>query len=295
MFLLTENYLYCLVEPPVISDQSLNFKVKAKIHLKWVLCDFIIKEYSKVNKYYIEFIRNDKKIICDAVDQLNFEKWRNALRSHVIQLNINKRYCIKDVVSKQQYSKIYRAEQVSTDNLYFVEKVRKGKLLDNKVFESIKNQIKILKALYGYPGVQQLFEIYESLNTVYLIYQPYTGVHVFNNAIKYDSQIFVKVLKNILSIIKLLESKNIIHGHLRPENIFFKESNINHESMEIILTDFSYCRNLKSYANSKASSIGLYSKTIGLTNNQQVNVDIIDLGRIATNYPYFVQFNRIIK
>lgn len=296
LFLLTDKYLFCLYSEPVYVGQSVDIIIKAKIHLRWAIGCFYIRECNGDLKYCIEFIKNNKKVVFEAIDNEKYEKWVRVLRKHTIQQNFHDRYKASSLIATQRYGLLFKSVELSTNDIYFVEKIEKDKFEDDEIAESIIYKIKTLKKLRGYPGVIQLHEMYESKKSVYIVYESYFGGPVFNFALKYDMKTFVKILRDIFGVLKLLESYGITHGYLRPKNIYFKYSNSRDERNEIIINDFSYLTITKGSPTIAVKSDKSITKVMGRSEQaKNSNLDLTDLAFIAINYLYYRQFNRPIE
>ena len=294
-FILIDNQLYIVAEEPQIEYNIIRFTTKAIMDLDSVMCSFKVKEYPKNNKYYIEFSKNNKRAICDALNEYSYFKWKEVLRPRVIQYNFQSFYNRETLLSMKKDCKMYKITDNKNNDIYFADKIDKERLSDNSRIYDLKEQIKILQTLSGQEGVLQLYEIYETRNSVYLIYKPYLGGPVFNHNLKYSFKCFIKILRSILSILRLLEIKGISHGYLRPKNIYFKHSNIPVEENEIIITDFSYSKVIPNNSRKSLDIERRKSRIIGEHMEESpINTDIIDLGLMALNYLHYAHFNIVL-
>lgn len=296
IFLLTNKYLYCLYDEPAHCSETVEIMTKVRIHLHWVICYFTIDECNGNSKYCIEFVKNNHKIVFEVKDREKYDKWQDVLKNQVVQPYLYKKYKISNLIATQRYGRLYKSVEISSKNVFFVEKINKDNFLDDDKANNIICKIKALKKLRGCPGIIQLHEIYGSQKSVYLVYEPYFGGPVFNFTLKYDMPIFFKILKNIFGILKSLDNYRITNGYLRPKNIYFKHSHQNNESDDIIITDFSYLTIKKRPIRTKMDSIRSIPKIIGKNNhNTESNIDLKDLGFIIINYLYYRQFNKPIE
>lgn len=292
-FILTDNYLFYLAKEPVIEDQMINFTIKARIELKWVVCKFEVKEYPSANKYYIELTKNGRRIIFDAVTEGSYQKWIEVLKPRVIQLNFRSIYRIDNLIATKDNSQLFKVIENSTNNIYFADKIKKHDLQDESAVNKLIEQITILQDIRSFEGVVQLHEIYETNNSLYLIYNPYFGGPVFNHTFVYSPSLIIKILKSILEILVQLEEKKIKHGYLRPKNIYFKYSYRQIEDNEIIITDFAHSKKVVKrvsfFQDSGPDRIEILKKKAEKTS---IYSDTTDLGLIILNYLYYTQFNK---
>ena len=294
-FVLTKDYLFCLDDSPTEHDDVMKFRTKSRIALKWVLCNFYIKESSNLKKFYIELVKNNKKIIYDAIDRHGYDKWREVLKPRVLQYNFRSAYYVENLISIRKNNKLFKLVDKSNNSVYFAEKFKKEKMSDEKVLTQFTNKINILQQLLDCEGVSQLHELYETDNSIYVVYKPYFGGPVFNHNFVYPPKTFLKILRNILAVLKLLELKDISHGYLRPKNIYFKHSHKLIEDNEIIITDFSHSQKIEKDSSRFKQTGRRESKILGQESGATVtNSDIVDLGLVALNYLYYAQYNKSI-
>ena len=88
------------------------------------------------------------------------------------------------------------------------------------------------------PFTLKLFEVYETVHSVYLVLQLVTGGELINrlsNKGKYELKDVRLLMQNLLRGIDHIHSKNIMHRDLKPSNILLKKENNCHE---IVIADF---------------------------------------------------------
>lgn len=296
IFVLTDNHLFFLIGEPTIDKKSVSFKTKAKIELKWVLCHFEVKQYNRVKKYCIELIKNNKRVTCDVKSKEKYDVWVEVLRLKTINMNFEHQYKIEAPISMNKRAKLSKVTDSSSGQVYFAHVEEKTSLIGTVMVEKVRRHIKGLKKLKGHGGVVQIRDVCETIEAVYIIVEPYFGGPVFNYSCKYTMPTFLKLLRNVLAVIRLLEVKGIRHRRIRPLTIYFKHANKSFEHNEIILVDFSHSKISRTY--SKESSVAARRLPIVVGSNSgftQVNSDNVDLGLIALNYLYYAQYNEPLE
>lgn len=296
VFLLTQNSLYCLIGEPAYEGQLVRFRAKARIDLQWALCKYHIKMHSGKRQHLIEFVKNNKRIAFEAIDEEGFQRWRDALRLRIVHVDFEDKYQKTNIGCSSKRRKTFKLIEKEFGEVYLAEQVSKQKLQDFILVRGLKRQITIMKELKGYGGVAQLHEVQETDDAVYLVYEPFSERPVFNHNCKYPLRVFLKILRNIFAVLRLLEVKGIQHRRLRPANIHFRYSNRPIEQNDIIITDFSCASFDKQSTGSCNPSREHFPRTIGQrVAKSAANPDVIDTGLIALSYLYYVQFNKPLE
>ena len=133
-------------------------------------------------------------------------------------------------ISSGSFGSVVRAIDINTEEIVAIKIINK---LSNKINPfKIKEEINILKSL-NHPNILKFYDYIETNAKVYIIMEELKGgtlgkwinQHKNENITEEESSL---IIKNILSAVSYLHSKNICHRDIKPENIMFKEnSNIN--------------------------------------------------------------------
>jgi serine/threonine protein kinase len=97
------------------------------------------------------------------------------------------------------------------------------------------NEISIMKGL-NHPNVMRLEEIHETVNSIYLITEVLEG-GMFNSRFVTKSittEQIKKYMADVLGGLAYLDSKNIMHRDIKPDNILFRKK----DQEELVLVDF---------------------------------------------------------
>ena len=231
-------------------------------------------------------------------------------------------YKIK-LLGKGSFAEVYLSRETSSNLLFALKKICLKKMsLKEKSY--LDNEIKILSMIH-HPNIIQLYKLYEKTDYKYLALEYCNGDSLYKNLTQYinkygkpfSEKLVQKLMKNILSGVKCLHDKGIIHRDLKLENILVKYkndsdlNNLNLYDAEIKIIDF----NLSYMSNNARPSSALGTPNnmaptmvINMMGNNIIydeKVDIWSLGTLcyemlfgAPLFPYFNQqqiFNNILS
>ena len=218
------------------------------------------------------------------------------------------------LLDKGSFAEVYLACEASSNKLFALKKINQ-KQISLKEKSYLENEIKILSMIH-HPNIIQLYQVYEKKDYKYLALEYCNGDSLYKNLTKhinkygkpFSEKLVQKLMKNILSGVKCLHDKGIIHRDLKLENILVKYkndsdlNNLNLYNAEIKIIDF----NLSYMSNNVRPTSGLGTPinmaptmVINMMGNNIIydeKVDIWSLGTICYEMlfgePLFPYFNR---
>ena len=159
-------------------------------------------------------------------------------------------------IGKGAFGEVYLTSKIGTKEKFATKKIDK-KFIKEKKKKYLDNEIKILNEI-SHENIIKLFEVKETYNSYYLVMELCTGGSLFDCLDEYQKkynqpfseEIVQYLMKQIVSAIKYIHNKNIIHRDLKLENILVNfnseedKKNINMLKSKIKLIDFGFARYL---------------------------------------------------
>ena len=155
-------------------------------------------------------------------------------------------------IGKGAFGEVYLTSKIGTKEKFATKKIDK-KFIKEKKKKYLDNEIKILNEI-SHENIIKLFEVKETYNSYYLVMELCTGGSLFDCLDEYQKkynqpfseEIVQYLMKQIVSAIKYIHNKNIIHRDLKLENILVNfnseedKKNINMLKSKIKLIDFGF-------------------------------------------------------
>ena len=160
-------------------------------------------------------------------------------------------YSLEKRIGKGAFSEVYRTQKLGDNTIYATKKVQKETLTNEKVKGYFNNEIFILKNI-SHPNIIKLYEIKESLNTYFLIFEYCNGGSLMQCLDKYKKknyepfpqEIVQHFMRQIVEGLRYIHNMKILHRDIKLDNILinFKSNkdleNLNYLNSEVKIIDF---------------------------------------------------------
>lgn len=193
-------------------------------------------------------------------------------------MEINDDYDFLNEIGRGGYSEVYLAQDVQDSKKYAIKSIEKSKIFESSEnYNQIINEIRFLRVL-DHPGIVKLHKVYESETHVYLVMDYLMGgsfVRRLRNKNFYSEFLAAKVIHKLLSILKYLNSMNIVHRDIKLENLMLTSVS---NDIDFKLIDFGLASEISKNLTLKCGSPGYVAPEV--FNNKPYNsqVDIFSAG-----------------
>lgn len=150
-------------------------------------------------------------------------------------------YTLGRTIGKGAFGIVYEATHNSSHKKYAIKSLVKSNLSET---QKVKQEIQILKSI-SHPNIVQFYELFEDDVHLRIVSELCSGGELFDRIIKQGSfteKDAIHLIKQLLSGVCYLHSKNIVHRDLKPENLLFNVATSQLEDCKLMITDFGLSR-----------------------------------------------------
>lgn len=162
-------------------------------------------------------------------------------------------------IGKGSFGEVFITSKAGTKELFATKKVKKSMVMTEKVKKYFNNELFILKNV-NHPNIVKLYDIKQTMNNFYLVFDLCNGGGLSNCLERYKKKhdgkpfpenIVQHLMKQIVSGMKYLHNKKILHRDIKLDNILVKfetdedKDNDNYFKATIKIIDFGFARYLE--------------------------------------------------
>jgi len=95
--------------------------------------------------------------------------------------------------------------------------------------EELKSEVNLLRIMKGYSGVVSLEDVYETHKDVSLVMEFISGGELFDAIVEnefYSERDAADLVRQVVTTVEHVHSKNIVHRDLKPENLLFEKKKV---------------------------------------------------------------------
>lgn len=146
---------------------------------------------------------------------------------------IRERYCLPNdcyenlgYIGEGSYGMILKVKPNMVNDERAMKIIKKTNVIYNMNEDDLFSEIKILKSL-DHPNIIKIYEFFKDAINYYVVTEYYEEGDLYTKLTKmkfFDERVVSNIMKQVLSAVAYLHSKNIIHGDLKLDNILIDSS-----------------------------------------------------------------------
>lgn len=213
-------------------------------------------------------------------DSNQVKSWIRVLRLYCVSNDFECIYERHSLLGKGHFAKVFKVKSLE-NGLYFAAKI----MSKDRKFEQQKtyvfNEVKILKALPKNDNIIKLYEVYESILELVLIFEYIEGGDLYQLIKKskitpFSIDVLAKIFSQMVKGLMFLHSKNIMHRDIKPENVLLSDNTDFHE---VKIADFSLAEEIRTEEICvKCGTPGYMAPEVFLSKAYDERIDVYSLG-----------------
>lgn len=202
---------------------------------------------SHMDQYALKLARGTEFSVLVAKNKEEYAKWVEVLSSCTIRTDVHSKYVFENVLAAGSSSRIFKAKEIASGETLAVKGFSKDLLqqMENG-FQSVWEEIKIMRLAAGSPNLIQLKEVHETTHSIYLIMNlaedgDLQSLLDKNPNLKEEE--LLNIARGLLQGLHELAKKNIHHRNIKPSNILLRSTK-NIQPEDVFIADFGLAKNL---------------------------------------------------
>ncbi|CDF39392.1 Serine/threonine protein kinase [Chondrus crispus] len=175
-------------------------------------------------------------IFCGSFEEM--QSWAQSLL-FASQRCFERYYTQGPILADGTYSRVFYAKDVDDPSKVFAVKIIKKRSHDIQALEWVRRE-RHVNSMLNHPGIVQAVDMFSTVEKDHLVFELMTGGTLADLLRKHNRlpESYARVvMRELITALHYIHSKNIVHRDVRPENIFCSASKF---PMSIALGDFGY-------------------------------------------------------
>lgn len=230
-FILSQSKLYC-------ARRLDSVKYIGYINIQFSTCTVERETVEDQQLYSVKFVRNNRYAKLLIRDEENLNKFKNAIKPYIIQINFHDVFEAKKLIGQGAFASVYLCINRQTKERVAVKTLSKKKATQTKEGRDlILNEIEISGSLDN-PHLMKLLEVYESPSSVYMIFDLLEGgdlVSYIKTQQYLSYQDIYTIIRTLLKGLLFLQMNGILHRDIKPDNILLqRKGDIDYTQLKIV-------------------------------------------------------------
>ena len=237
LFLLTETHLHYISKDFAFKNKKVDFISKAYIELGWMFSLFYVKDLS-VSEFKMQLVKRKKRVKFKFLNQSEYEEWKELICLLTLNNNLFDKFNVKSIIGQSDYSMVFKVNEINTGKEFACKRYKKLEMNDvakNKLI----SEVTALRKLKGHKNIVELYYIFESNCSVYIILEHCKGGKCIRNRKIYTEERLTFYYNELVHVLAFMKSKGIVHRDINPSNVLLKHKQVDASENEIKLIDFS--------------------------------------------------------
>lgn len=171
------------------------------------------------------------------------EEWINLIKKASGYQNFSDFYEVNTTLGEGLFGVVKKAVCIKNNQIVAVKIINKDKLLPGEI-DLIRTEIDLMK-LFHHPNIVTLLDHFENAESIYIVMEFLEGGTLLDyleaKSFYLNEKLIAKIIYNIGSVIKYLNSYGVLHRDLKPENIMLTDKS---DNPVIKIIDFGLTRTL---------------------------------------------------